>query len=249
MDPADFYSGIVVDAYTKLKSSRFDPQPYAAFIVEHGEPALELGCGDGEPMLDLRAAGLQVDGVDASLDMVDRCREEAVRRGLVVEVHHQRVEHLVLEQRYASIYFAGPTFNLLADDDTALRGLSSIRNQLTDNGAALIPLWIPDPTPLEELGFTRSTGDRAGAELRYTPLTETYDQQNRRRTTNCRYERITTAGREVADRQWVIHWHTPSSFRRLCNQAGLEISVFVDDGTGKPPTATTASSTAVVRRL
>ena len=91
-------------------------------------------------MLDLCAAGLLVDGVDSSLDMVERCREEAERRGLVVEVHHQRVEDLMLERRYASIYFAGPTFNLLADDETALRGLGSIHAHLTNDGAALIAL-------------------------------------------------------------------------------------------------------------
>lgn len=247
MDPADFYSGIVVDAYAKLKSSRFDPTPYAEFIREHGEPALELGCGDGEPMLDLCAAGLQVDGVDSSLDMVERCRQEASRRGLVVEVHQQRVENLVLDLRYASIYFAGPTFNLLADDETALRGLRSISRHLTDDGAALIPLWIPDPTPPEELGMTRSTDDLAGTELRYTPVSETYDQERRTRTTTCRYERITTFGTEVADRQWVIHWHTPSSFRRLCEQVGLEIAGLVDDDTGTSPTGATSSFTALVR--
>ena len=248
MDPADFYSGIVVDAYAKLKSSRFDSRPYAAFIERYGQPALELGCGHGEPMLDLCAAGLRVDGVDSSLDMVERCREEARRRGLLVEVHHQRMEDLVLERRYASIYLAGPTFNLLADDDTALRGLRTIRAHLTDPGAALIPLWIAGPTPSTELGVTRSTGDLAGTELRYTPVSETYDRERRTRTTTCRYERITSAGTEVADRQWVIHWHTPSSFRRLCEQAGLAVMALTDDDTGTPPSAATVSSTAVLRR-
>jgi len=248
VDPAGFYSGIVVDAYATLKSSRFDPQPYAEFIARHGQPALELGCGDGEPMLDLCAAGLQVDGVDSSLDMVQRCREQAERRGLAVEVHHQRVEDLTLQRQYASIYFAGPTFNLLADDETALRGLASVHAHLTDEGAALIPLWIAGPTPPQELGVTRSTGDRAGTELRYTPLTETYDQERRTRTTNCRYERITAAGTEVADRQWVIHWHSPSSFRGLCDEVGLEIRGLVDDDTNKPPSNTTTSFTATVRR-
>jgi len=190
-----------------------------------------------------------VDGVDSSLDMVERCREEAERRGLVVEVHHQRVEDLMLERRYASIYFAGPTFNLLADDETALRGLGSIHAHLTNDGAALIPLWVPVPTPTEELGVTRSTSHVAGTELRYTPLTETYDRERRTRTTTCRYERTTPAGTEVADRQWIIHWHTPPSFRLLCEEAGLEIAGLVDDDTNKPPLETTATSTAILRRL
>lgn len=248
MDPADFYSGIVVDAYARLRSVRFDPRPYAEFITKHGGPALEIGCGDGEPMLDLCAAGLRVEGVDASLDMVERCREHAAQRGLDVEVHHQRVEDLLLERRYASIYFAGPTFNLLPDDDTALRALRSIHDHLTDDGAALIPLWVAGPTPAHELGVTRSTGDLAGTELRFTPLTETYDQERRTRTTSCRYERRTPAGTEVADRQWVIHWHTPRSFRELCEQVGLATTGLVDDDTGRPASETTVGFTATLRR-
>lgn len=121
MEPADFYSGIVVDAYAKLKSSTFNAEPYIEFVTASGEPALEVGCGDGEPLLDLCAAGLDVDGVDSSLDMVVRCRENAARRGVTTQVIHQRVEDLSLERRYAAIYFAGPTFNLLADDETAMR--------------------------------------------------------------------------------------------------------------------------------
>lgn len=76
VDPADFYSGIVVDAYSKLKSSTFEAEPYASFVASHGEPGLEIGCGDGQPILDLCASGLDVDGVDSSLDMVNRCREK-----------------------------------------------------------------------------------------------------------------------------------------------------------------------------
>ncbi|MDX6284332.1 MAG: hypothetical protein QOH03_5403, partial [Kribbellaceae bacterium] len=32
MEPADFYSGIVVDAYTKLKSTTFEAEPYVKFV-------------------------------------------------------------------------------------------------------------------------------------------------------------------------------------------------------------------------
>lgn len=248
MEPADFYTGIVADGYAGLKSSRFEPSPYAEFIGRHGEPALEIGCGDGEPMLHLCAAGLQVDGVDSSLDMVQRCRLEAGRRGLVVEVHHQRVEDMALQQRYRSIYFAGPTFNLLADDETALRALRSIRHHLTPDGSALIPLWIPGPTPGGELGVARSMRNPAGTELRYIPLTETYDLECRTRVTTCRYERVTAGRTEVADRQWIIHWHTPSGFRQLCEDAGLGVISLVDDDTGHSPSDSSSSFTATVLR-
>ena len=62
-----------------------------------------------------------------------------------------------------------------------------------------------------------------------------YDAEGGIRATTCRYERITEAGTEVADRQWMIHWHMPRSFRRLCADASLDIAALVDDETGQPP--------------
>ncbi|MFM7617915.1 MAG: SAM-dependent methyltransferase, partial [Actinomycetes bacterium] len=54
-EPADFYTGLVADLYAPLRSVVPDPDPYARFIARTGTPALELGCGDGDPLLDLRA--------------------------------------------------------------------------------------------------------------------------------------------------------------------------------------------------
>ncbi len=249
MEPADFYSGIVVDAYAKLKSSTFEAEPYLEFVRTHGEPALEVGCGDGEPLLDLCGAGLEVDGVDSSADMVERCRANAVARGIATHVFHQRAEALDLDRRYSSIYFAGPTFNLLADDETALQALRAIREHLTDDGAALIPLWVPDSTPDDELGITRATDDGQDIELRYTPLAETHDRERRTRATTSRYERVTPGGTEVADREWIIHWHTPRSFSDLCTDAGLRVVGIIDDDTNEAASDASAGFTATVQRL
>ena len=248
MEPADFYSGIVVDVYAKLKSSAFDPAPYHEFVQAHGEPALEIGCGDGEPLLDLCAAGLEVDGVDSSLDMVARCRENAAKRGVATNVFHQRAETLSLDQRYAAIYFAGPTFNLLADDETARQALLRIGEHLTEGGAALIPLWVPGPTAEVELGVSRISDGGPGVALRYTPLSEAYDLDHRTRITTSRYERVVDGQSEVADREWIIHWQTPDSMRHLCEGAGLEVVAMIDDDTHEPASATSKGFIATVRR-
>ncbi len=248
MDPAHFYTGIVVDAYARLKASSFDADLYRDFVVAHGQPGLEIGCGDGQPLLDLCASGLEVEGVDSSEDMLQRCCANALRRGIEVRLHHQRVEDLALHRRYSSIYFAGPTFTLLPDDETARLALLAIHRHLTDDGQALIPLWIPDPTPTEELGICRSHDDGLGVEVRYTPVSETSDPVGRTRVTSTRYERVTATGTQGAEREWIIHWHTPSSFRRLCRETGLDIVDLVDDDTGAAATDSSTAFTATVSR-
>lgn len=248
MDPADFYTGIVVDAYARLKSSSFDAAPYGDFIRAHGQPALEIGCGDGQPLLDLRGEGLDVEGVDASADMLLRCQANALQRGIEVRLHHQRVEDLALDRRFLSIYFAGPTFTLLSDDEVARRALLAIRQHLAEDGRALIPLWVPDPTPSAELGVARRHDDGLGVEVRYTPLSETRDAVGRTRVTRSRYERVTSTGTEVAEREWIIHWQTPATIRQLCDEAGLEVVQLVDDDTGSPANDLSTSFTATVGR-
>lgn len=81
---ASFYTGLVAELYRPLRSTSFDPQRYRDLIATHGEPALELGCGDGDPLLDLRESGLDVDGIDSSADMIARLHQRARDRNLDV---------------------------------------------------------------------------------------------------------------------------------------------------------------------
>lgn len=229
MDAADYYTGIVAEGYAVLKGTHFPADRYADLITTSGEPALELGCGDGDPLLELRRRGLDVEGVDSSADMLTRCAQRAEEAGLEVVTHHQRMEDLDLPRRFATIFLAGPTFTLLPDDDLAVRALAAVREHLTERGTAAVPLWIPPPR--EDLGTARHAETEDGATLRFTALTEEYDAAHRTRTTHVRYERLdrqTFEVVEVAEREWVIHWHTQESFRGLAEEAGLQVVTMTD---------------------
>lgn len=221
VDPADFYTGIVADLYGPLKAVSQDPAPYAAFVQEAGAPALELGCGDGDPLLGLRRLGLDVEGVDSSADMLDRCRRRARQEGLDVTVHHQRMEALDLPRRYRAVFLAGPTFNLLPDDATALAALRGVRSHLAEGGTALVPLFVPSPTPAEQFGRVRTATADDGAELRVSVVSEERDESARTQTTLLRYERHHGGGSTVVDRPWTIHWHSREGFESLAATAGL----------------------------
>ncbi|MEU0677052.1 class I SAM-dependent methyltransferase [Streptomyces sp. NPDC006172] len=239
MDQADFYTGIVAELYGPLKSFSQDPEPYAAFIQQAGTPALELGCGDGDPLLDLRRRGLDVDGVDSSADMLERLRLRAGEEGVRVTVFHQRMESLNLPRRYGAIFLAGPTFTLLPDDATALAALHGIHAHLADRGAALVPLFVPVPTPAEQIGRVRTVVAPDGAELRVSVIAEQRYEAARTQTTLLRYERHHGSDSTVEDRPWTMHWYTRGQFEKLAATAGLVVTAVTDPG-GKPASADAA---------
>ena len=239
VEPALFYTGLVAQLYAPLRSSGPpDPEPYARFIALSGEPALELGCGDGEPLLDLRSRGLDVEGLDSSPDMLARCRGAAAERGLAVTLHESRMESMELVRRYRSIYLAGATFNLIVDDEVAWRALARIRAHLEPEGSALIPLFVPAPVPVDALGRPRTHVTSDGRTMRVTVISEDRDDGARLQTTVLRYELEDGGDRIVEERPWVVHWHTQDGFRQLLGDAGMLVGgVLSPDGHPAPTNA------------
>jgi len=86
-DPALFYTGLIAELYEPLAGGITDSTRFIEFVRRHGQPALELCCGTGLPLLDLVAAGLDVDGLDSSPDMLALCQQKAQRQGLRVDTY------------------------------------------------------------------------------------------------------------------------------------------------------------------
>jgi SAM-dependent methyltransferase len=247
-EPAQFYTGLVADLYGPLKSSTFDPAPFATLIRRYGEPALELGCGDGHPLLALVADGLHVEGLDSSIDMLDRCRRSAESQGREVVLHHSTMETMDLGRHYRTIYLAGPTFNLLVSDDAAQQALRRIAAHLLPDGVALVPLFVPSPTPVETFGRHRVSVSEDGSLMRFSVLSEVWDDAARTQTAQVRYELVVDdAVVESVDRSWILHWHAPGGFAELVANAGLEV-VWVRSSDRSPVTDASTEFSFLVRR-
>ena len=232
----DFYTGLVATMYRHLRSETFDPQPYARFVRRYGSPALELGCGDGDPMLDLRAEGLDVEGLDASLDMLDRCRGRDVDRGVDVVLHHATFDSKDLGRRYRSIYLAGATFNLLPDDRAAQLALHRIAAHLEPDGAVLIPLEIPRPFLAQWIGSTKQVTQSDGSVMKLTYLAVERDDQQRNQTIRLLYEMTADGVEERVERDWLLHWFDQDRFRHMVEEAGLRVGrVLSPDGSPSGP--------------
>ena len=94
-----------------------------------------------------------------------KLRQTAAELDLDVTVHHAAIEEMDLATTYRTIFLAGPTFNLIVDDATAVRALERIRRHLDPAGAALVALFLPEAVPERHLGLPANTST-SGAESR-----------------------------------------------------------------------------------
>ena len=235
LDPKFFYTGLVASVFSALKAVTPDAEPYARFIGLSGEPALELGCGEGDVLIELRRRGLDVDGLDSSPDMLERCRARAADAGVDVTLYDQPIEEMDIPRRYRSIFLAGATFNLLPTDELAEHALSRMRAHLEGGGLCLVPLMLPDPISESELGVPREavSGDTT---MRVRTLSQDWNAEARLHTVVLRYELSSGEKHTVVERPWILHWHSQEQFAVLAAKAGFTVAAVLD-GTGEPAPA------------
>lgn len=76
-------------------------------MINSGQPALDAACGTGRLLVPWVAAGLDVDGVDVSADMIALCREAADRVGRSPALYVQPLHRLDIPRRYRCIVVCG----------------------------------------------------------------------------------------------------------------------------------------------
>lgn len=230
-DPSQFYTGLIADAYAPLRGTIAPAEPYLRFVQRYGEPALEIGCGHGEPLLDLVAAGLDVTGLDSSADMLSRCRAEADRRSLTVELVCQPMEAMQLQRRFASIYFAGPTFQLAIDRDAACEALRRIAGHLTEQGAVVVPLFVPSPIDPAAIGTWKEHITALGEILALRTVDQSVRPAERRMDSVLEYRRgPVERPTESVVRTWSLRWYEGAEFDDLATSAGLCVDRVHDHG-------------------
>ncbi len=119
-----------------------DVEYFRRAIERHGEPVLDAGCGTGRLLLPLQRAALDVDGSDASQDMLDWCQKQAVAEDLSFNLYHQAMHQLDIPRRYRTIIVCG-AFGLGAGRSEDLEGLRRIHHHLEPGGALVMDHYLP----------------------------------------------------------------------------------------------------------
>jgi len=222
--PSQFYTGLVAELYEPLASEHARADDYIPFLERSGTPALELACGSGLPLLELVERGYEVEGLDASQDMLDRCRAHAAERALDVTLYRAEMQSFSLPRRYRSIFLAGASFTLLTTDEDAASTLKRIYEHLEPGGSALIPLESVDTEGIREyFGRFREVTTEAGDRLRVAVVALDVSADGRSLRHRLRYERIPPSGEpDVVECDWQRRCWSQRQFREMLLSAHFE---------------------------
>ena len=100
-------------------------------------PVLEVMCGSGRLLVPLAAAGIDIDGIDASADMLAACSKKCAEQRLSPGLHLQFAHDLALPRRYALAFIAAGSFGLLVDEGE-YRGTLNKSFEHLDPGGVLV---------------------------------------------------------------------------------------------------------------
>ncbi len=140
-----FYSGLPAQLYDQF-FPEIDEQELA-FFIQHIEmlpaPALEIACGTGRILLPLLERGYQIEGFDASLEMLAQCRQKSEPKRLDPILYHQTMQDLELPKQYGCMFSPLGSFQQIENRDDAQKTLRNFYDHLLPGGKLVIYLHLP----------------------------------------------------------------------------------------------------------
>jgi len=239
------YRGLLAQTWDLLRgdTSQWPDRAFYRSLIEAGRgPALDVGCGTGRLLLDYLAAGLDIDGVDNSAEMLELCRTKAAASGIDIagRLFEQEMAELKLARRYSTIIVPSSSFQLLTDVDDANTAMARFHEHLVPKGVFVMSimskLWRGKEPP-EHMQWTKwhKLGERARPEddaIVRRWIRTRYDHAQHLEHEENRYEisrdDVVIESEESA-RSPAVRWYSQAQAMACCERAGFS-DVMVTSG-------------------
>jgi SAM-dependent methyltransferase len=229
--------------YGKLCTEFYDidkptaPPEELAFYLGHARqangPVLEAMCGSGRFLIPLMQAGIDLDGVDASSDMLGACQrhctQQGIGRGLEPRLYQQFLHEMDLPRKYNLVFIPAGSFALITDLTQIREALKRLHDVLLPGGKLLLEVDLHLNLESNRSGnwCGRWVKRPDGAILNLSWLT-TLDAQTQTYTSLERYE-VFKDGRllETEIEETVGRSYMPNELEALLEEAGfVEVRTF-----------------------
>lgn len=238
-DPRTSFGYEVSKRYDEVP--RGDEEETVAFLTRLAgrRDALEFAVGTGRIALPLMAAGVRVDGIELSQDMVDRMREKP--DGEAVQVTMGDMSRVTTGRTYGLVYLVFNTIGNLLTQDDQVRCFQNAARHLADDGVFVLECRVP--TAPSRPGHQYVDAEQVGVDhvvldvCRYDPVTQVLDEN---------HVRIGADGVVFGPiRLRVAH---PPEFDLMARIAGLRLRDRWEGWHGEPFTATSWRHVSVYER-
>jgi SAM-dependent methyltransferase len=225
---------------TPLYAERRDIEFYVAEGRAAGGRVLELGCGTGRVLLPTARAGVEITGLDASANMLERCRSklaaepEEVRRraGLV----RGDLADFDLGRQFALITIPFRPFQHLLTVETQLGCLGAVRRHLAAGGRLIFdvfhvhPASVNDPAWMKEKEEGPATALPDGRKVRRTTRIAAFHRSTQTNEVEfCWY--ITHPNGRQEETRWrvALRYYYRYEVEHLLARAGLRVAALYGD--------------------
>jgi SAM-dependent methyltransferase len=184
---------------------------YVAEARKAGGPVVELGVGTGRIAVPTAQAGVDVIGVDSSAGMLEICRQRARGAGVEerLDLRLGDLRRPPVEERVRLVTCPFRALLHLHSDEERLSAFGSVRALLVPGGRFVFDVFAPSDDDIEETHGRWIEREPAIWER------ADWDVDHRILTLSVRGESGETSMR--------LSWRAPAEWRRLLEQAGLEV--------------------------
>lgn len=126
-----------------------DKKEYAFFksVVEAScgkeKKALEIFCGSGRILCPLVKEGFKVDGIEQSIDLVNKLNKRLLEQKLRANIYQMNASDISIKYKYGCMFIAAGSFQLIIDREEAESLLSKMYLNLEKEGVISISLFLP----------------------------------------------------------------------------------------------------------
>jgi SAM-dependent methyltransferase len=222
--------------------TRGDEEEAVAFLARLAgqRDALEFAVGTGRIALPLTRAGVRVDGVELSQDMVDRMREKP--DGNNVEVTMGDMSRVTTGRTYGLVYLVYNTIGNLLTQDNQVRCLRNAARHLTGDGVFVLECRIPAAPSRpghQYVDAEHIATDHVVLDVcRYDPVTQILDENH-----------VHISGDGLVLRPISLRLAHPPEFDLMARLAGLRLRERWGGWNGEPYTVTSWRHVSVYERL
>ena len=195
---------------------------YLNQIQLSSQPVLEPMCGTGRFLIPLREKGIDIDGIDASEQMLEKCRIKAGEKNLHPKLYLQKLEDMIVEREYGLIFLPSGSFGLLTEYPVVLKSLKNMYDSLMPKGRILFEISTPSDFSEMSEENVREVFRNDGSKIKLTTQSR-FEKNSNIETIICTYEDVSDSNvTNVETEIMKIKYYDADEIRNILNANNFE---------------------------